>query len=99
MNWKSKAEYDPMTMGVRIAVATPERCLIWENPTSSLRENPQSEPDPKAWVSVDEDAARAMYEALAEYFGGSGNDTRALRRDYTDERARVDKLLAYLTRG
>lgn len=42
--------------------------------------------------------ARAIYEALADFFGHSGHDTRALRKDYDAERGRVDKLLAHLTR-
>jgi hypothetical protein len=61
--------------------------------------------DPTAAVPDDtglmlrEDIARAVYEALADHFGHSGHDTRALRRDYDAERARVDKLVAHLIGG
>lgn len=51
-------------------------------------------PDPELqplWLAEDE--ARALYEALADYFGHTGNDGRALRRDYEDERKRVDRLI------
>jgi len=44
---------------------------------------------------LDEDEARALYEALADHFGHSGNDTRALRRDYDAERSRVDRLITF----
>lgn len=44
-----------------------------------------------------EDVARAVYEALADYFGHAGHDARALRKDYEAERRRVDKVLDYLT--
>lgn len=45
------------------------------------------------------DVARAMYEALADHFGHSGNDTRALRKDYDAERQRVDRLIGNLIGG
>lgn len=43
------------------------------------------------------DAARALYEALADHFGHAGHDARALRRDYEAERKRVDTFIAHLT--
>ena len=49
--------------------------------------------DQPLWLREDE--ARALYEALADHFGHSGNDTRALRRDYEAERARVDRLIGH----
>ena len=51
------------------------------------------------WLRLDEDIARAIYEALADHFGHSGHDTRALRKDYEAERGRVDKFIAHLTKG
>jgi hypothetical protein len=49
------------------------------------------------WLRLPEREARALYEALAEHFGHTGNDVRALRRDYEAERARVDRLIDYAT--
>lgn len=49
-------------------------------------------------LSIPEEAARAIYEALADHFGHSGHDTRTLRRDYEAERKRVDNLIGFLTR-
>lgn len=43
-------------------------------------------------LSIPDDEARALYEALAEHYGHGTNDTRDLRRDHDAERARVDKL-------
>lgn len=37
------------------------------------------------------DAARALYDALAQHFGGTSN-SKQLRADYDAERKRVDKL-------
>ena len=45
------------------------------------------------------DNARAIYEALADYFGHAGHDIRALRKDYDAERARVDKLIHHAIGG
>lgn len=50
------------------------------------------EPDANPLV-LDSEAARALYEALADHFGHSGHDIRALRKDYDAERARVDKFI------
>jgi hypothetical protein len=42
-------------------------------------------------LRLDDDSARALLDALTRYYHGA-EDTRALRRDYDDERKRVDKL-------
>jgi hypothetical protein len=44
---------------------------------------------------LEEDEARALLDALTRYYHGA-EDTRALRKDYDAERARVDKLTATL---
>ncbi len=46
-------------------------------------------------MRIPEDIAKALLEALAEHFGGTG-DTRTLRKDYDAERARVDRLVNHL---
>jgi hypothetical protein len=48
-------------------------------------------------LRVPEGAGRALLEALARHYEG-GEDTRALRRDYDAERARVDSLVGVLAR-
>jgi hypothetical protein len=40
--------------------------------------------------------ARALLDALAQHFGGTG-DVRQLRKEHDAERARVDKLIATLS--
>lgn len=42
-------------------------------------------------LRIPTDAARALYDALAQHFGGTSN-SKQLRADYDAERARVDKL-------
>jgi hypothetical protein len=49
-------------------------------------------PNSDEWLRLEQDTARAVYEALADHFGHGTNDVRALRRDHDAERARVDKL-------
>ena len=44
---------------------------------------------------IPQDAARALLDALAQHFGGTG-DTRQLRKDYDAERTRVDKMINHL---
>jgi hypothetical protein len=44
---------------------------------------------------LEDDEARALLDALTRYYHGA-EDTRALRRDYDDERKRVDRLTSIL---
>lgn len=48
-----------------------------------------------ATFSLEDAEARALLDALTRYYHGA-EDTRALRRDYDDERKRVDRLTATL---
>jgi len=50
-------------------------------------------------LALTNEQARALYSALGDHFGHSGTDTRALRKDYDAERARVDLFIASLTRS
>jgi hypothetical protein len=54
-------------------------------------DNPAIEPT----MMLHDDEARALLESLTRHFQGA-EDTRALRRDYDNERARVDGLTAAL---
>lgn len=47
-------------------------------------------------VDVPTEMARALLDALAQHFGGTG-DVRQLRKDHDAERARVDKLIGTLS--
>jgi hypothetical protein len=49
----------------------------------------------EATLTLEDAEARALLDALTRYYHGA-EDTRALRRDYDAERARVDKLTAAL---
>jgi hypothetical protein len=46
-------------------------------------------------LRIPTDAARALYDALAQHFGGTSN-SKQLRVDYDAERARVDKFINHL---
>lgn len=57
------------------------------------------EDDPESYLHIQEDDARALYEALADHFGHAGHDIRALRKDYDAERKRVDGLIAHIVKA
>lgn len=102
MNSRAYAETDPMFLGVRIAVRRPTldgggTVLTWAQPDAKMVTEGGTQLDDNVWLRLHEDDARAMYEALAAHFGGTGHDTRALRKDYDAERARVDRLIGHLT--
>lgn len=104
MTSKAHVEYD--LMGVRVALlreGNGHRVVAqWPVVMQAWRtvEEPGSAPQDEDWLRLDEADARAIYEGLADYFGHSGHDTRALRRDYDAERKRVDHLIdAVIGRG
>lgn len=99
---RAHVEFDPYTFGIRLAVqrgvtGPSPTVLTWQQPGVELLGEGGAAPSAEAWLHLQEDDARAIYEALADHFGHAGHDTRALRKDYDAERARVDKLLAHLT--
>ena len=99
MTARAHIEHDWMRDGVKIGVTLDRtHVLRWEVPTASPLEPEQAAPD-DAWLRLPDDVARALYEALADHYGHSGHDTRALRKDYEAERARVDKLIDATIKG
>lgn len=107
MTWQARTEFSPegfvRNMPGRVIMADPDQRLLLTFPKldAAVVESYAGTPSgqlPKigegrvGYIDIPEEAARALYEALAERFGGTGHDTRALRRDYDDERKRVDKL-------
>lgn len=100
--WRARAEYDPYRAGVKIVVGRPigeqrSEVIVWPQSITVRQTAPPTSAAEDEYLRIDEDAARAMYEALADYFGGAGNDTRALRKDYDAERKRVDAFISHLT--
>lgn len=101
MSSKARVEFDPRAFGLRVAIQRDHggarEVVQWE-PVAVRRHAPDEyhEPSDADWLRLPEDDFRALYEALADHFGHSGNDTRALRRDYDAERGRVDKLIGHL---
>lgn len=96
---RAHVEFDPARLGVRLAVARPQAVLTWTDPVPEYvdPEGGQFRTTDETWLHLNEEDARAIYEALADYFGHNGHDARALRKDYEAERARVDRLIAYAT--
>lgn len=101
MTSRARIEWDPARNGIKVAVSQEGgnlvRVLTWENaPQVTLIDDAVVVPPENCWLHLGEDDARAIYEALGDYFGHSGADTRALRRDYDQERGRVDRLIGHL---
>ena len=64
-------------------------------PSGHAAETPQGH---VPYLRLTDEEARAVYQALGEYFGTQVSDNRLLRADYEAERARVDKFIDTLTR-
>jgi hypothetical protein len=102
MTTKAVVEFDPRSFGLRVAIQRQHpdgvrETLSWK-PVAVVTTTGPTEPLDEAWLQLPEDDLRALYEALADHFGHSGHDVRALRRDYDAERGRVDKLIENLVR-
>jgi hypothetical protein len=96
---RARIEADWHRGGIRAVIVGPGYVRTWEDlggVNVSYDRNSGATPEiPEGrteWLRFQEDEARALYEELASYFGGTGHDTRALRKDYDDERRRVDRL-------
>lgn len=93
MTTRAHVEHDRYLRGVRLAVARERGYLAWEPPVFHPHSEGGQQETPDAWLTLEEGDARAIYEALAEFFGHTGHDIRSLRKDYDAERGRVDKLI------
>jgi hypothetical protein len=60
-----------------------------------VRREPGVVPAGSPTLRLTDDMAGALLAALAKHYGGAG-DVLTVRRDYERERARVDKLMAWL---
>lgn len=94
---RARVEYDWIKDGVKIGLGDKHTYLAWPNRSITFRNRADLEaPDEDAWLNLPQDYARALYEELAEYFGHGPTNTRALRKDYDEERKRVDKLIDHI---
>jgi hypothetical protein len=73
------------TDAITVAYSFPRTDLIVTQPGETINAEP---------LYLPEDAARALYEALAQWFGNATDNPTALRSDYLAERGRVDRLIA-----
>lgn len=97
MNAKAHIEWQPFGLG--IAILSEGTLALWPSQGSVRTRLPEGGASPEIpegytdRLRLREDEARALYEALADYFGHAGHDTRSLRKDYDAERKRVDKFI------
>lgn len=98
MTAKARVEYDIFNDGVKVFVKAGDLLLSFP----PVEYHQASEGDGSSTLvgplMLHEDEARAVYEALASYFGGLGADMTALRKDYDAERRRVDKFIDLVIR-
>lgn len=102
---RAHVQFNPDFGKLEIALQPSRHTLIrWPLHAGSIQQrleenSPTVEADLETspWLRMDPELARALYQSLGEFFGHSGNDVRALRKDYDAERARVDKLITHLT--
>ena len=89
--------FDPSRFGVLIQIRTGQALRAFDGSGVVLipQDNSRLADDDaeRATLRIEEDEARALYEALGEYFGHAGASTMALRADYNAERKRVDRLI------
>lgn len=103
--WRTTVRYDPGSDVLRVVVGRQNGQFVEYLKSidsasgGTIRSCDQHESVQLSEVElrITEDVAKSLLEALAEYFGGTG-DTRQLRKDYEAERARVDKLIAVTCR-
>jgi hypothetical protein len=100
--WRALARFNPATLKLSVVIGRPGGddgvqyvAGLPANASSSIEHRDFNDHTPPPEIHMDESVAKALLEALAEHFGGTG-DTRTLRKDYEAERARVDRLVGHL---
>lgn len=97
---RAHAQWSLLHDAVHVHVSEGQYAYAWGRPERvEVPAATYAPPDAASGLLIPEDVARAVYEALAQHFGHVGHDGRALRKDYEAERARVDRLIEYATRG
>lgn len=99
---RARAVYDPASDVVSLSVSPyPGAVFTWPKSSLEIVDTGRGVEAPTgAKLHLEEDVARALYEALGRYFGGDVVDARRLRADYDAERGRVDKFIdALIQRG
>lgn len=89
---RARAHYDPNADKVGVMLRDRYGCVMQWGETSWVDPTPGTELSASNVLLLEEEQARALYEELGRYFGGSG-DSIQLRKDYDAERGRVDKML------
>ncbi|GAA0189690.1 hypothetical protein GCM10008944_01400 [Cytobacillus oceanisediminis] len=100
---RARARYALHRDAVEIAVVSGQHDarIVWSTEVgiATIADPQVATEEPGDWLALDEDVARAIYEALADHFGHSDHDVRALRKDYDAERDRVDRLIGGVLRA
>lgn len=99
MNARAYVAPDILARGVKVALLPNEGTFLrWPQEPAVEVATPGTEAPDDAFLRISEELARALYEGLAEHFGHTGHDMRALRNDYDAERRRVDQFISHLTK-
>ena len=101
MTARAYVEFDVLMDGVRIHLAETQHdgsgryIARFADVEMERHETPGAIVDDPAPLRLPEDHARALYEALARFFGGAP-DMAVVRADLQHERNRVDRLIGFL---
>lgn len=93
--FRARAEHDQFMRGVNVYLGTDHYALSFPHTERVVIEERAVETVVRP-LFLPNDAARALYEALADHYGHAGHDIRALRKDYDAERKRVDQFISAL---
>lgn len=112
--WQANVQRDDLSLAVRIMLGRPTgdgflyvtriaaRGVGFDDSTTTTLVQDGHAAPAEASLRLDENAARALYDALAQHFAGEAGG-RQTRADLIHERGRVDKLhdalIAIATRG
>lgn len=100
MTVRAYAEPNHLRNGVDLIVVDdqPDATVVLRTTVERVRVDPDTVLDVDDRLTVTEEEARALYEALAELYGHRPADGRQMRRDFEHERARADKLIDSIVR-
>jgi hypothetical protein len=96
MTARAYVERDILGRGVSLSLSPDENQLVLWQPLTITTLEPGVAGPADGRLYLPDDSARAIYEALADYFGHAGHDVRSLRKDYDAERRRVDQFIGHL---
>lgn len=82
-----------ITFGMRYPNGSMRILRFGDNESMTWEEHEPYTMIDKPTMRLQDDFARALYAELGRYYGAQADDTRLLRKDYDDERLRVNAMM------